>query len=411
MDIENLKFKIARYKFQSIQLSVPEFDPFDVPPSQITSMVIEKDFDSYYFPYFTISICIPSYLYRGMKAHPYENKLSIDLQVGEFPNIEISNEDTIVYNSQIQGEFLCYLTDTTPELDSEKQDLVSKEAGTYKTGYTFSDIAVVNLLLYNEKMITSANKVVNYILTSSNLTDSIIFTCNQAGIDKLLLSPPQNSKSYNELCITPIPVCRQLERLCNTYGLHKKGTIVFFDFNQLLLVDKDTNCTVYVKNEYKTTYLAYFQIKRQDTRYASGCYKDSKEKYNMINIVPDSITLDDQSKIQKSNVMQIDAKTGSVKTITSEDASSSVTRVFVTNNGDDTSEAYKYAVDETKWILHVGMEFLDLSFLDPNKEFVFTTDDVALAKYNGSFRIVKYICNFEKEGTYWRPKVTAEFRR
>lgn len=411
MNIENLKFKIARYKFESIRLSVPEFDPFDVPFSQVLDMMIEKDFNEYFFPYFTITICIPSYLYRGMKAHPYENKLTIDLQIGEFPNIEISNNDTIVFTPYIKGEFLCYITDATPELDQEKQDLVSKEAGVYKEGYAFSDIASVTLLLYNEKMILGANKVVNYILTSATLTDAIVFTCNQAGIDKLFLSPPQNAKAYKELCITPIPASNQIERLCNEYGLHKKGSVVFFDFDELLIIDKDPKCTVYKKNEYKITYLAYFRLKRQDARYSSGCYKDSKEKYNMINIVPDSITLDDQSKIQKSNVMQIDAKTGSVKTVTGENSSGSVSRVFVTNNGDDTSEAYKYAVEETKWILHVGMECINLEFLNPNKEFIFTTDDVALAKYNGSYRIVKYICKFEKEGIYWKGKVTGEFRR
>lgn len=410
MDLTKLKFQLVRYRFNALQLSVEGFDPFEVPKSQITGLYLEKNYEDEHYPFFVLSIVIPGYLYRAMRANPYKNTITMDLQAGYYNNAIINPSEQVTFISKINGKFLCYMNDVTPELDEEKQNQLSIDDGTYKVGYTYGDLANVDLLLYKQEYLDAGDKVVNQIC-NANLTDNIIYVCNQAGISKLRLSPPNNTKVYSEFSITPISAIEQLERICNSYGYHSKGSTIFYDFDCLYIVDKNPECTVFIKNEYKTTYLASLTQLRQDDVDKSGCFKDDINKYNVINLISDSISINDNYQIQDSNLMYIDAKTGSVSTIQGDNNKKPLSKTLISDKGDDTINAYSNAAKETGSILTVGMQYIDLSFLDVNKEFVFTTDVTKHQKYTGSYRISKYTCDFIIEGEYLSPIIMAEFRK
>lgn len=409
MDITNVRFQLTRYRFNTIQLSVPGFDPFAIPLSQIANLYLEKDYENDDFPFFTISVSIPAYLYRAMKANPYQSKMQIDLQAGNFNN-DVIGEEKPTFISQISGEFVCYLTDTTPEADSAIQDKIAKDDDTYGKGYSYSDIALVDMLLYKQDMLDRGQTVINDIV-SANLTDILMRAFGLAGINKVMLSPPNNTKVYKEFAIEPLPARKEINRICNSYGYHTKGTVVFFDFDHLWVVDKSPSCTVYMKNENKLTYLTSLRTIRTDSKNTSGCFKDTTNKCNLINLIDDSINFDDQSKVQYNNFIHIDSKSGTITNVTGDSSSTATKEVIISSTGDNTSGAYSYAAQESKLILTAGMQFVDLSFLTPNKEFVFSTDNTANQKYVGSYRIVKYSCTFAVEGNYLAPNVVAEFRR
>ena len=89
---------------------------------------------------------------------------------------------------------------------------------------------------------------------------------------------------------------------------------------------------------------------------------------------------------------------------------SNPTRVLVTTKGDDTSGAIKQQMYETSKIISASFSYVNLDALNPNKEFIFSTDDTKFIKYAGRYRITKNTAILQKEGEYFVPHVVAEFR-
>lgn len=407
MKIEDIRLCLTRYKFEQLQLMVPDQEPFQIDRQFVGQFIIEKDFENYFSPFFQITLGIPNFLYRAMKKNPNKSKLKMELRAGKYYDYEIMSEDQTPMTTKLSGEFICYFPDTSPDLNEELQESIEKDYGTFGQGYMYSDIVNVDILLYKEEYLQNARKVINYVVSSGTLTDMVTICCNDGGFSKVLMSPAQNNRSYKEFCITPIQIQKQLHRICNSYGIHTAGTIIFFDFDTLYILDKAKKCTAFVKNEYKTTYISSFQGSLKYTL-LSGSYSDSKEKYNLLQIESDSLSIISQESGE--NFILIDTKGGTTTQVSDAENFNGVKDVFVINQGDDTSKAYGEALKERKLIMNVGFNCPDLDYLKPNKHFQFISDDPKTMKYNGDYRLTRYVCVFDKEGEYLCPKVSAEFR-
>ena len=80
----------------------------------LLSITIEKDYDNYYFPFFQVEVGIPNYLFRAMKKDNLNIKAHIQFQGGKFPDI-VPNESGVNFNDYINGTFLVFLEDMSPE--------------------------------------------------------------------------------------------------------------------------------------------------------------------------------------------------------------------------------------------------------------------------------------------------------
>lgn len=417
MNLEDIKIGLTRYKIDDFQLIVPGYENFPIENQFISGIQLEKDYDDFLFPFFQMQIGIPGWLYRGMKKNPYDCKAQFSMKKGQHYSQHISAHDTTMYTKFISGRFSVYIGDVTPDVREEERTNLDKEREVYDKGYNYSDMTYIPILLYNEEYLASSRKIVNKVLSSATLTEAITLVCNQTGISNVLMSLPQNSSKYKELVLTPIPAGKQLERLANEFGLHTKGTIVFFDFDKLYIIDKDPKCTAFVKNEYKTTYLCSFVKSGKDTMLADGCYSDSKEKYNLLNIHENSIKITNASTINQgiygNNYVHIDSVTGAVSnnsTQETKDGTASPARVVISKDGNNTTSALSYALTEASYIVYCSFLYIDLDMVTPNKVFVLNVEESALQKYNKEYRLKKMTCLFQQEGNYWVPHVTLELR-
>jgi len=419
VNLTDVKLSLVKYKIATLRLTIPKIkEPFIVETIFINNFSIEKDYDNYYFPYFQLSVNVPAYIYRAMKKNNLNIYAYMDLQSGYFKDVNVSNEKP-AFKSYTKGNFYVFMEDMSPDVTENEQIAIEKDAGTYKKGSSLSDTVKINLLLYHDSTLFNSKTIVNNVLTSATLVDALAYVLNKAKITKVLLSPPNNYHKYSEFILTPVTALEQLERICNEYGIHKKGTLIFFDLTYTYIIDRSPKCSAYQKNEYKTTHLMSSTNKSLSSGQKKGCYKNAKEKYYMINLNSDNISfksLGELNNQQYGNTFTtVDSSTGKVSTTDSKAVSakkslSKTSRVIVQDSGDSTSKALANSLKEDSKIAVLGFSYVDLDMLAPNKQFIITIDDSKLKKYNGKYRITKLIAAFEKEGNFFIPSVTAEFK-
>jgi len=406
MNFDNVRLSLVRYKVDKLELIIPTLSsPYEVFKDLISNILIDFNYEEYYHPFFEIDIVITNRIYREMKKNPLKIKANVKIQKGYFKNTLLSPDDKAVFSDYINDTYYVFMEDMSPDI-TESRDIQIE-----KTGNDYGAMTQVKLLLYNQDYYFG-DGIVNTVLTSATLVDALAYVINKAGYKKVLLSPPDNYKTYSEFILTPIPYVQQLERICNEYGMHKTGTLIFFDLKCLYIIDKSKKCTAYQNNEYKVTYLVSTPSKVESMIKSPGCYRNNEDKYNLINIDGTSIQCkaltEINEKVYGNSYTTIDHKSGTVKTTLFE--SKNVTKVYVVNSGDDTSSALQNSLfDETR-LLTCGFSSVDLDMLTPNKQFILSIDDSKLSQYNGKYRLVRTVASFNKEGDYFNPVITCSFK-
>lgn len=415
MDITDIKLGLVKYKLELMRLMVPGLDPFDIDEQYISSMIIEKDYDNFYFPFFHIEVSIPGFLYRAMKKDNYNIKANVHLKSAIYYESEPTLKSS-TFTTYVNKTFYVFLEDTTPEITENELDAWEKEEGTYKKGYAYGDLYTVKLLLYREDYLFNSKKVLNAVLSSPTLPDALTFVLNQSGLNNVLISPPHNYKSYREFVITPVTAMEQIDRICNEYALHDFGTTIFYDFNFLYLLNKSSSTKAFLQKEIKVTYLASLMTSGPESIQGRGCYTKPNEYY-LANIVPDSIITESKSGLNDqtygNDITVINTATGSVSSVKSgaeNNKSANGGRTIINTQAGVPINAIKQSLLEASKVVTLGFSYVDLNMFAPNKEFVLTLEDMKLRKYNGKYRITRMLTVFENEGMFWIPHVTAEFR-
>ena len=415
MKIDDIQLSLVRYKLDKLLISCTGIKDYIVQESNIGNIVLEKDFDNSYFPLFTLSLGVPGWVARAMRKSTGNIKIYVNMTYGFFRNSAIEISEKPAFNKFIAGTFYGIIDDTSATVTEDIQTTVEKDNESFNKGDAYSDLEFIRILLYNETYLNGSRIITNAILSSANLLNALTFVMNKAGLSNVLMSPPSNNRQLSPFCITPISAVDQIDRICNEYGMHSTGTVIFFDLDKIYIVDKQTACTAYVPNEYKIVYLASLLKSGTDTSAASGCYTNSKEKYHFININSRNISsvsnTDLNDKIFGNNFSIVDTKTGA---ITSASAGSSkirgTTQILVSNTGGDTTSAIKQSLAEDRKIINIPCKYINLDMLTPNKEFMISLDGATFAKYNGKVRLCGYRCIFSNEGGYFCPNVVATFK-
>lgn len=419
MKLEDVSLTLVKYKFAKFELVIPGYSTnFSLDSNFISNVIIDKDFEDYLFPFFEIDVTVPSYIYRDMKANNNKLFANIDLQKAAFASRN-SDGSNLAWSSYFNDKFYVYMADKSPEVDSSVITQEEKDNGTYKTSMSYGDNSNVRLLLYKNDYFFNAKNPVNAILSNCTIIDGVTYVLNAAGLTKVLVSPPTNYKSYSELVITPTTAMVQLDRLCNTYALHKNGTLQYYDLDRAYLIDRSPACTAYATNEYKTTYLVTCPTTSFITEQSMGCYSNATEKYNLLNIAPSNLNIKDlassNDQIYGNNFTAVSAYDGTITSVSSgatsaASASTNPSRFVIIQAGENTTAALSKSLNEASRVATLGFTAVDLNMLTPNKEFVLTIDDTSLSSYNGKYRITKMAALLTKEGDYFTPTVTAEFR-
>lgn len=420
LKIEDIKLSMVKYKIKDFKISCPGLkEPYIVESSFIQNIILEKDFDNFFFPFFHFQISIPAFVLRAMRKANQDVRVYLDFQKGKFQEVENAGDQKPSFSSYISGNYYLYFDDTSPDMNEREIEEHERTTEVNNKGMEWGDLNTIKVLLYREDYLFKSKTIINEIFTSTTLVDALTYTLNKAGLSGVLISPPSNYKSYKEFVLTPITAMEQMDRICNEFGLHANGSQIFFDFKCIYILDKNTKCDAFVPNEYKTTYLASLTQSGEETKNSRGCYSNGQEKYNFLNIAPDSIDIRSlaglSDQVYGNNFAIIDTASGKVTNVNSGAAASKssiggATKYMITNKGDNTANAIKQQRKESSKVATLGFTFIDFDMLAPNKEFVLMLEDPRYSKYNGKYRLTKYTAIFDSEGEYYSPQVTAEFK-
>ena len=363
MNLDDIKLSSVKYQMKSFTVDAAG-TTFDVPPSQIACIKIEKNYDMMNYPFFYVGVNLPGWLYMEVVKNSKNLHVTMDLHAMLYRtdfNEKMANPTT---ESQVKGKFIALIAVDTPVMDETMKLQVEKDIGAYKKSYTFNEYYFAEFILYNEAAYKAKSTVVNAVLSSANMTSIVAFICKKAGISNILMSPLSNRKNYTEFKITPINAIDQLKNLIVNYKLHDKGTVLFFDLDRAYILSKEIKCTAWRKQEYKTVHIMSLNQYSNSLSSGSGYYRNSKEKYHLIEIPPNSM--------QTTKVTDLPASTYNGRM--------NQTITFYTN--DVTMEA-----------------------LTPNKLFIVDIQSPsAKTDINGKYRIMRYSVEMENSGDFFSAK-------
>ena len=402
MKLDTTKLGLVKYKFSSFQLVINNKTKHTVPNSLLLGMSIIEDYDNFIFPYFEITVAVPNAIYRQMTKNNRKIKAVFTLQKGKSKEaLSVDTTKKITFKNALKGTYYVFMDDTTPDLTEAEQKQIEKSDNQY------GQLTTVRLLLYNYSFYKKYDLVVNTVLENVSLAEVLTYLLNTCGITKALLSPPSNYKKKTQFILTPIPLCDQLDRICNEYKIHNKGTLVFFGVDRLYLIERQAKCTGYVTNEYKITYVVT-SSNFQGTRQTGGCYTSSSGKYNVVNLadIVFKNTTEYTSKTTGTNAVYVNSDGKITKT---NKKTTKRTKVVVQKNSNHASYL-KQAVKESKRVLTATFKDVDFNMFRPNKQFIVTLDGTGYKKYNGKYRLSKVAHTFTKEGDYYTISTVAELK-
>lgn len=406
MDLNSVKLALYKYKFSSFNLLIGHEKPIDyeVEHDLIGRMMIVEDYENYFFPYIEVTISVPNNIFRLMKKNSTQIKATINLSNKKKTDMLSTNtEANTNFRNVFNQTFYVFLNEASPDLTEEEQEYVEKSQEQY------GQLSTVSFLLYPYDYYMRYQKITNTSLANVTLVEALAYVINKVGIRDVLLSPPDNYKTYKQFVITPISFIGQVQRICESHAMHKTGTLIFFGIDRMYIIDKSPKCTAYVTNEQKLTYVIY-DTESQENSHSGGCYINTKDKFTVINTSKVEFTDSSEfvSKTAGSGIISVNAE-GETSVI-SGNGTTDVTTVLVQNEGGDVSSVARHALEESSKILSVSMSDINIGAITPNKQFIVNITGTRYKKYNGKYRLTKATHVFTKEGDLFQVSTSCEFK-
>lgn len=428
MNVDDIQLKFAKYRISKFELVIPGYSkPYVVDPAHIGNWTIEKDYENYLFPYLEFRCVVPDKVYADVMDNSEEVYVDLKIEYGLFDDMyEMDPKDAInMFGPILENRFYAFIANKSPKMTDDTAGERKKEAMSAGpddlTQYSYDNNRALVMGLYRADHIFNTNRVINAILSGATVSDAVAYYFKKLGLKDVLMSPSDNSKRYDQLALPPLPAAKGLMRMVNTYGLHKAGTTVFFDYDMIYILDKKLGATAWINNEIKTVYLTSFPNRSDQLIMKSGFYANGKEKYCVINIVGNSLSVQNDAmfadQLSGGNIISIDSNTGKITNLTSNvnvskmspSKAGAVNRVVVQNEGSATVDRAKTEIEQSQNTLSITVQDVNIRALSPNKDFIFTTDSAKYQKYAGHYRITNSTAVFTKESTMYTCMCTATF--
>lgn len=428
MNPRDIKIQFCKYKISKFEIIIPgESEPFVVDDAHRGNWSIEKDYENYVFPYMEFRCIVPDAIYRKIMQTSEDVLVDLKIEYAYFDDMyEMDPTDAVyMYNTLLEARFYAFIANKSPKMTDgmygEAIKDVDNEEGTY-TQYSYDNNKALVMGLYRVEHIFRTNCTTNAILGNATAADAVTYMFQKISVDSVLMSPSDNPKVYDQLVIPPLHTPQGMLRVINTYGLHSAGTILFFDYDKVYVIDKRLGATAWTNNEVTSVYLTSFPSTSDQSIMKSGFFENRIEKYWVINIVGNSISIENDAmyadQLVGGNILAIDSNTGEITQLRSDitisknspGSSGTVNRVVIQDTGSsNTLQSAKTEIEQSQNTLNVVVENINIKALAPNKDFIFTTDNTKYQTYAGHYRIRNMSAIFTKESELYSCMCTATF--
>ena len=190
------KESVFRYKVSNLDLIIPGEDTIELTPDTIIEMQIDNDYDKNFFPIFRLNMNTSlKYVYKIIN-NLNTAQLHIRMLVQEYKDGKaLSTTKSEVINKN----FIIFMDDPTPELQAQLNKMTNKT--------TSNDLvdaqSVVEFFLFDPIYLYNSKTPINYVLKDCKIFDAISFMFMKCNINKVLLTPIENTEVYKQIIIPP----------------------------------------------------------------------------------------------------------------------------------------------------------------------------------------------------------------
>ena len=277
---------------------------------------------------------------------------------------------------------------------------------------------VVELFLFKES-VTGLRSKFNTVATGCNLTTLVSYLLARAGVNHVLMSPFENITTYGEIAVPPMEIEKCIRYLNNTFGFHKKGTVIFFGLLHAYILNYAGKCTAWYTNEYKETVI-YVLDKSNVHGYLPGAFIKPDEQRNYYNATTDGIDIKSGSTANNVltgvNPTTINLTSGGVTSSASNSptvvGSANQNVVFSAYSNNFLSETITAQQNANDIVISITMDDVNMESFTPNKEFSIVFENGVLnQKYNGKYKLANSIYTFANGGEYFTISGVFTFKK
>lgn len=398
------KLMIVKYKIDDILFLFEDGTTEVVKSRNITSINIEKDYDNDLCPIFNINMVIRRDVYKNIVSK--KNNLRANIVLNKF---QVKPTDSTLDNSfkftepAISGIFNVIMDDTDMDMYTRMQDKHFEDTVKPVTDADGPDKinTELNIFLFTKESLDINKKLDNYIFCDSDLTTSIIFFANTCKVQRMLMTPLDNSTIYNQIIIPEFRFSDIINTMHNIYGLYNSGYVLFNDFTRLLLLSKKRDMNPVENNEVPLIYMYFGEYGAGLNRHIGGFIDRPNNRY-FLNCLKQPDISENGPFIKEGLHNSIRAVNTSNHTNVTEStniAGRDISNVKVVDNkynNDYIINSNLYNINESNYSFVLDIDEMDFEMFSPNKKFnmYFDIKEYARAtKYNGTYRLCKIITN------------------
>lgn len=411
-DINEIQYNEIGYTFEKFLITVKDkngslVEKKDLKEIHIRNVFIEKDYDADYLPIFMVSLAISESLYKKIRKNQDYTTFNIILKSG---TVDGDNNISKLSNC-ISGTFDIVGTDDTPLVNEQE---IKKLEATYDGGDSMADVAnEYTFVLVQRSTMKKTRKIINKVITSANMTDTVSYLLTTAGISNVLMSRMDNHSSYSEIILLPIPLTSQLSYLDSVFGFYKEGSQIFFDFDRAYIIRNSHKCTAYERNEIKKVTICVYNTSSGKNA-VKGSYIDKDEKVGYLHCGVGSFNISSESKATDTYMSPnslIINQNGKIDN-TVNDSSGSYNVINTSTHNKYYAEESKLRTKELENIITATCTNIDITLLKPNRYFNVRSNVTRVAKQvKHKFRLSKWSTTLAREGGVFKSATTIILKK
>jgi hypothetical protein len=259
----------------------------------VREFLVENNFNDYFFPLLKMQLFMSSQLYYRIQDN--KNKVKFKIRVRKYVveglddyERDFYGEDQFVYSDVFQGIFQPFMVSVDPakrrDLEENADATADREVQEYDIdNQKYGDDMFLELYLFNLEHLNMNKKILNAVIQSNNITNTIGFIFNEVGIGSVIMNRPENTQMYDQILIPPLNFKNSIEYLSSTFGLFKSGVRQFLDFDRYYLLSNDLREIPVESGEYETVYVNVGRL-GDNLSYDLGSYTDHDNKCYVINL-------------------------------------------------------------------------------------------------------------------------------
>ena len=182
MDIDSLNLRPCKYRVKQCIFKIQGRSNYELDPSYITEIYIDKDFDNLAYPYFELTLSLPPSTYRDMRRKNSELRCFLELQYAYTENTMNGEQSSsqLMFETILQDTFYIFLADNTPDMQSSFTKTYEDSVNLQHDNFGIGDMVTTRIILYNEEYLFRGRTIVNTVLQNATLLDGVTYTITKA---------------------------------------------------------------------------------------------------------------------------------------------------------------------------------------------------------------------------------------